>query len=161
MPAWKRIRSLILRCSIRYTRISMKKSRPKSEKERPKFARMGHRKRGRRTREIIDDHVGDFSNFVLLGTTGKASSFQDRVAPGSTASQSPSTELLARQERVLFDMVKKFVYHGMTYPNLGSAWPCAPLLASKPGPAQFQFTVDLLPVNRFTGKHKYPMPNIK
>ena len=49
----------------------------------------------------------------------------------------------------------------MAYSNPTSPWACAPLLVPKPGPARFRFTVDLRPVNAFTVKHQYPMPNLE
>lgn len=65
------------------------------------------------------------------------------------------------QQDFLTDMTDKLVEHGMAYPNPTSAWACAPLLVPKDGPTKFRFTVDLRPVNRFTVKHQFPMPNIE
>lgn len=49
----------------------------------------------------------------------------------------------------------------MNYFNPSAAWACAPLLLPKPGTEGFGFTVDLRPINNFTVKQEYPMPNLK
>ena len=49
----------------------------------------------------------------------------------------------------------------MACPNPSSQWASAPLLVPKHGPVPFRFTVDLRPVNKFTIRHQYPMPNLE
>lgn len=49
----------------------------------------------------------------------------------------------------------------MAYFNPTSSWACAPLLVPKASVVQYRFTVDLRPVNRFTVKHQFPMPNLQ
>ena len=56
--------------------------------------------------------------------------------------------------------IKSLVSHGMAYPNPTSKWACAPLLVPKPG-SQYRFTSDVRPVNKYTVKHLYPMPNLE
>ena len=62
------------------------------------------------------------------------------------------------------EFLKKFVADllscGMVYANPTSSWVCAPLLVPMDGPARFRFTVDLRPVNKFTVKKWFLMPNI-
>lgn len=65
------------------------------------------------------------------------------------------------QREFLAAFVDKLVRNGLAYPNPTSPWACAPLLVLKPGPSQFRFTVDLRPVNKFTIRHQYPMPNLE
>lgn len=65
------------------------------------------------------------------------------------------------QRNFLSNFVEKLVNAGMAYPNPTSPWASAPLLVPKPGPAAFRFTVDLRPVNRFTIRHQFPMPNLE
>lgn len=50
---------------------------------------------------------------------------------------------------------------GMAYFNPSVTWAGAPLLVPKSGPALFRFTVGLRPVNHFTVRHQFPMPNFK
>lgn len=57
--------------------------------------------------------------------------------------------------RKLMDELKK---KGMVYENLSSKWACAPLVVPKAGPAQWRFTVDLRPVNKFTILFAFQMP---
>ena len=56
--------------------------------------------------------------------------------------------------------MRKFVDDLVADGNPTSRWECAPLLVPKPG-AQFRFTVDLHPVNIFTVRHYFPMPNLE
>ena len=65
------------------------------------------------------------------------------------------------QREFLQNFVQDLVRTGMAYANPTSPWASAPLIVPKPGPARFRFTVDLRPVNEFTVKHQYPMPNIE
>jgi len=65
------------------------------------------------------------------------------------------------QREFLSDFVEKLVRSGMAYPNPTSRWACAPLLVAKTGPVPFRFTVDLRPVNSFTVKHQFPIPNLE
>jgi len=65
------------------------------------------------------------------------------------------------QRDFLNDFVGNLERKGMVYPNPSSPWACAPLLVPKDAPSRFRFTVDLRPVNRFTVKYQYPMPDIE
>lgn len=49
----------------------------------------------------------------------------------------------------------------MAYANPTATWVSTPLLVPKPGPALFRFTVDIRPINAFTERHQFPMPNIE
>ena len=64
------------------------------------------------------------------------------------------------QKEFMRELVNDLVAHGMAYANPTSKWACAPLLMPKPG-ARFRFTVDLQPVNIFTVRHNFPMPNLE
>lgn len=66
----------------------------------------------------------------------------------------------ADQRKFLATFIKSLVSHGMVYPNPTSKWACAPLLVPKTG-AEYRFTTNLRPVNFFTVKHQFPMPNIE
>lgn len=50
---------------------------------------------------------------------------------------------------------------GLMYTNPTSRWASAPLLRPKPGSDKWRFTVEIIPVNRFTHIHHYPMPRIE
>ena len=64
------------------------------------------------------------------------------------------------QRDFLATTVANLVKHDLAYANPTSPWASAPLLVPKPGPDGFRFTVDLRPVNQFTQKHQFPMPNL-
>lgn len=65
------------------------------------------------------------------------------------------------QKEFMKEFVSRLVEKRMAYENPAEEWAAAPLLVPKPGPAKFRFTVDLRPVNRYTKKHQYPMPNLE
>ena len=65
------------------------------------------------------------------------------------------------QQKFMADIVKSLERKGMVYLNTSTKWASAPLLVPKPGLAKFRFTVDLRPVNQFTKKYQYPMPNME
>lgn len=65
------------------------------------------------------------------------------------------------QKTFLSEFVSELISKGMLYPNPTASWAAAPLLVPKPGPTKFRFTVDLRPVNKYTVKYQYPMPNIE
>jgi hypothetical protein len=65
------------------------------------------------------------------------------------------------QREFLSKWVTGLVRCGMAYSNPTSPWVCAPLLVPKPGPARYRFTVDLRPVNKYTVRHQYPVPNLE
>jgi hypothetical protein len=71
---------------------------------------------------------------------------------------------LRRYSQEQRDFLARFVSQleaaGMVYRNPRAAWCSAPLLVTKPGPAQFRFTVDLRPVNKQTVPCSWPMPHI-
>lgn len=63
------------------------------------------------------------------------------------------------------DFLAKFVSQlfkpEMAYYNHSAGWACAPLLVPKLGTAGFVLTVDFRPINSFTVKHQYPIPNLE
>lgn len=63
------------------------------------------------------------------------------------------------QRDFLDQFVKDFVRHGLTNPNSTYTWACAPLLVPKPG-ALYRLPADIRPVNMFTIKYRYPLPNL-
>lgn len=65
------------------------------------------------------------------------------------------------QKELLSDFFSQSVEAGMACFNATSAWYCAPLPVSKPGPSKYLVTVELQSVNRFTVKPQFPMPNLE
>lgn len=65
------------------------------------------------------------------------------------------------QHDLLSKTVKRLVECGMNYPNPTSLWGRAPLQGCKSGFARFRFTTDLSPVNSYTTRYQYPMPDIE
>ena len=65
------------------------------------------------------------------------------------------------QRQFLDKFMKDLIRCNMVFPNPSSKWASAPLLVPKAGSANFRFTVDLRPVNKYTLHYHYPMPNIE
>lgn len=65
------------------------------------------------------------------------------------------------QRQFLSDFVSQLVKKDIIYPNPTACWASAPLLVPKAGPSQFRLTVDLRPVNKYTLRHQFPMPNLE
>lgn len=65
------------------------------------------------------------------------------------------------RRRSLRKIVGKLLDAGLVYPNLTSKSWCAPHLVAKPGPAEWRFTVDLGPVNRYKYALHFPLPLIE
>lgn len=65
------------------------------------------------------------------------------------------------QRLFLAQTLQKLIDCGMVYSNPTSPWACAPLLVPKSGPSKYRFTIDLRPVNRYTVRHQFPMPNLE
>lgn len=62
------------------------------------------------------------------------------------------------QKEFLKNFVDDLVNRGLAYPT--SIWGAESLVIPQPR-AKFRFTVDLRPVNKFTVKHQYSMPNLE
>lgn len=58
-------------------------------------------------------------------------------------------------------VMDELISHGIVYPNLSSPWACTPLIVPKPDLAEWRFTVDISPVNKFTIPYQCPMPVIE
>lgn len=68
----------------------------------------------------------------------------------------------SQSQRVFMtNLTDELMKYNLIYPNPSSKWACAPLLVPKAGPAEWRFTVDLRPVNRFTIRHQFIMPRIE
>ena len=65
------------------------------------------------------------------------------------------------ERKFLRNLVGKLLDAGLIYANPNSKWSCAPHLVHKPGPAEWRFTVDLRPVNKYTYVLHFPMPLIE
>ena len=110
--------------------------------------------------EVIEEHIDLFRTSFSSGPPAKVRPLRIELTPDARPVKVRLRNYSEEQREFLSDMVAKLVRNGMAFPNPTSAWACAPLLVPKPGPARFRFTVDLRPVNKFTVKHQYPVPNL-
>ena len=66
-----------------------------------------------------------------------------------------------QQKDFLAKFVSKLMKDGIFHSNPTSAWAAAPHLVPKRGSEEFRFTVDLIPVNKYTIQSQFPMPNLE
>lgn len=112
-------------------------------------------------KEIVSTHMDIFRTSFSSGPPAGFPPLKIDLAPNAVPVLVRLRNYSQAQRNFLSRTVSKLVKCGMAYPNPTSPWASAPLLVAKPGPAEFRFTVDLRPVNCFTIKHQFPMPNIE
>jgi transposase InsO family protein len=110
---------------------------------------------------IVDNHVDIFRTTFSSGPPAKLKPLKIQLTPDARPTRVKLRNYSKEQQEFLSKFVATLIATGMAYSNPTSPWACAPLLVPKPGAAKFRFTVDLRPVNRFTVRHQYPMPNIE
>lgn len=101
-----------------------------------------------------------FQNFIIIWKTHQTSTPQYLIDTWRVSCQSTAAELLQVTAWVPCRIRFWPLTCVMAYPNPTSKYSCTPLLVYKPG-SLFRFTVDLLPLNKFTVRHQFPMPNLK
>jgi len=111
-------------------------------------------------RGILHAHLDIFRTSFSAGPPAKLPPLKIELMPDAKPVKVRLRKYSQAQKEFMRKFVDDLVANGMAYPNPTSRWACAPLLVPKPG-ALFRFTVDLKPVNVFTIKHQYPMPNLE
>ena len=114
-----------------------------------------------RLSELVNKHKDVFRISFSSGPPARIRPLRIELTPNAQPVRVRLRNYSQEQKEFLSEMVAKLVRHGMAYANPTSAWACAPLVVHKPGPTKFRFTVDLRPINKFTVKHQYPMPNLE
>lgn len=111
-------------------------------------------------RDMLHNHMDVFRTSFSSGPPAK-------LRPLSIELESDARPVRVRlrnyskdQREFLSKFVSDLLRHGMAYPNPTSPWACAPHLFPKPG-ALFLFTVDLRPINKYTVRHQFSMPNLE
>lgn len=111
-------------------------------------------------RNLVTAHTGIFRTSFSSRPTDKMEPMKIDLTPDAKPVRVRLWNYSLEQRAFLCDFVAKLVLAGMAYFNPSSTWEGAPLLVPKPGPAQFRFTVDIRPVNRFPKRHQFPLPII-
>ena len=111
--------------------------------------------------QIVDDHKNIFRIGFSSGPPARFPPLKVDLTSDAKPVKVRLRNYSQEQREFLSGFVKKLIDHGMAYANPTSPWACAPLLVPKSGPSKFRFTVDLRPVNKYTVKHQYPMPNLE
>ena len=110
---------------------------------------------------IIDSHTNVFRTSFSSGPAAKFPPLKIDITADAKPVKVRLRNYSQDQREFLKELVDKLVRTGMAYPNPTSRWACAPLLVPKQGPTRFRFTVDLRPINTYTVKHQFPMPNLE
>ena len=114
-----------------------------------------------RLKSIILKHIDVFRIGMSGGPPADIPPMIIKLTPHAKATRVKLRNYSQSQRDFLSQFVNSLLDKNMAYPNPYSAWASAPLCVPKPGPSNFLFTVDLRPVNKFTIKHAYPMPNLE
>jgi len=111
--------------------------------------------------QLISDHMDIFRISLSSGPAAAVDPLRIDLKSDARPVRVRLRNYSKEQREFLEDFVTKLVHHGMAYSNPTAKWASAPLIVPKPGPSRFRFTVDLRPVNNFTVRHHYPMPNLE
>ena len=109
---------------------------------------------------VLRDHMDIFRTSFSSGPGAKLPPLKIELLPEAKPVKVKIRKYSQEQQKFLKDFVEKLVAHGLVYANPTSKWACAPLLVPKEG-GPFRFTTDIRPVNLYTIKHHYPMPNLE
>lgn len=112
-------------------------------------------------RSMVTDHMDVFRTSLSAGSVAKV----PRLTIDLTEDARPARVQLRNYSREERKFLRTFVSHmlrcKLVYANPSSVWPSAPLIVPMPRPSNFPFTVDPRPVNKFTVRHHFLMPDLK
>lgn len=114
-----------------------------------------------RLEKMVYSHLDVFRTGLSSGPAAKLPPLQIALTPDAKPVKVRLRNYSQEQREFLRTFVATLLEKGMVYRNPTAPWAAAPLLVPKPGPAKFRFTVDLRPVNKYTVKHQFPMPNVE
>lgn len=123
-------------------------------------------------KSLPEDHAGKLEKMVRKnadifrtslssGPPAKVEPLRIELSPDAKPTRVHLQNYSQEQRAFLVRSVTLLVAAGMAYFNPSAAWACALLLVPKDGPSIFRFTVFPRPINRFTLKHQFPMPNLE
>lgn len=108
---------------------------------------------------ILHDHMDIFRTSFSAGPGAKLPPLKIELTPDAKPVKVRLRKYSQDQEDFMRKFVDDLVANGLAYANPTSKWACAPLLVPKIG-GPYRFTIDIRPVNLFTIKHHFPMPNL-
>jgi hypothetical protein len=112
-------------------------------------------------RHLVNEFTDIWSTSLQAGPPATLPPMVIRLKPDAVSVHVRLLRYRQEQHDFLALFVKILEEAGMVYINPSAAWCSAPLLVTKPGPAQFRFTVDLRPVNKQTIPCSWPMPHVE
>jgi len=110
---------------------------------------------------IVDSNMDIFRISLSSGPPATLPPLKIELLPDARPVKIRLRNYNSDQKEFLTNFVADLVRNGMAYANPTSRWACAPLLVHKQGTARFRFTVDLRPINKYTVRHHFPMPNLE
>lgn len=113
------------------------------------------------SREVLLAATGYFSRFFLQRSGANIKPLKIDLTVDSLPTRVNLCNYSKEQQEFIAQFTKNLIRCDMAYSNPTASWASVPLLVRKPGPANFRFTVDLRPINKFTVKQQYPMPNLE
>jgi len=114
-----------------------------------------------RLQNMANNNLNIFRVGLSAGAPANITPLRIQLSADATPTRVKLRNYSREQRQFLSDFVQALQEKGMIYPNPSSRWACAPLLVPKPGESRFRFTVDLRPVNRYTIKYQFPMPDVE
>lgn len=109
---------------------------------------------------ITSPHVNIFRVSFSAGPPAKIPPLKIDLTPNNFPVRFRLRRYPQGQKHFLLSMVSDLVKHKMSYAKSASPCALAPVLVAEPGAENLRFTVDLRPVNSFTIRYQFPMPNI-
>ena len=110
--------------------------------------------------KLLSGHMDIFRTSFSSGPPARLPPLEIELTNDATPVKVRLRKYSSDQRDFMYKFVQDLVRHGLAYANPTSKWACAPLLVPKPG-SLYRFTVDIRPVNKFTIRYLYPMPNIE
>lgn len=112
--------------------------------------------------DLVNGHIGVLRTRFSFGPPAKLPRLKVELMPDDDSAKVQLRNYSMDQHEFFKRFVAILVRNGMAYANPTSPLTCAPLLLPKTGPeVQYRFTVDPRPINKFTMKHQFPMPNLE
>lgn len=112
-------------------------------------------------RQAVTDFIDVFHVSFSAGSSANITPLKTELTSDARPVRTQLRNYTQQQWASFTDMVNSLLRHETVYPNPTSPLACARLLVPKPAPFRFRFMVYIRPVNKFTVRHQFPMPNLE
>lgn len=114
-----------------------------------------------RIENMVKSYAEIFHIGLSTGPPAQVPPLKIDLAPDAKPTRVKLRNYSMEQRSFMRTFVAEPMEASMVYSNTTAAWAAAPLLVPKQGPKKLRFTVDPRPVNKYTVRHQYPMPNLE